>query len=258
MNRKVILILISLWIIVIYISLIDFIIYSISTPYDLFGYDLGGTLEGGIYKAITSFLTNGTIIGISTILIFLNDYLTKEKLKIDPINRSALWIRVSILIILTFICLPWIFALNGIYISDIPGLNLIFIARQPGIGIYISEKERIYPSVHLGDHHGFGGYIFLIFVILLSFIVYKMKNKTIKYISIIGIGVLGAYGVIGIMEDFIREQILKRGIYLLIYDGIKFLHEYNIYFSISFGIIFFLINYYLLFRIKINKKSKMK
>jgi membrane protease YdiL (CAAX protease family) len=150
---------------VVYIVLIDFIIYSTTSPYHLYDYELGGTLEGGITKSLTALLTYGLIIGTATIFIFLDEYLGKGKEIKPKSKKSTVWFRLIMLGILTFISLPWIFALNGIYISDIPGFNLLFLAREPGIGPYISEKEKIFPAVHLGEHHGLSGFMLILFSI---------------------------------------------------------------------------------------------
>lgn len=247
MNKTTKVILICLWILVVYIVIINFIIYSTTSPYHLYDYELGGTLEGGITKSLTALLTYGLIIGTATIFIFLAEYLGKGKevkTKSNKSKKPTFWFRLIMLGIFTFISLPWIFALNGLYISDIPGLNLVFLAREPGIGPYISEKEKIYPAVHLGEHHGLSGFMLILFSILLSFIVYKMRDKRIKFLSIFGLGIMSFYGVISVLEDYIREQVLKRGIYFILYDSTKFLYEFNILFSLIFGAIFFFLNYF--------------
>ncbi|MHA1230014.1 MAG: hypothetical protein ACTSRP_06835 [Candidatus Helarchaeota archaeon] len=248
MKKSTILIFLILWIIAFYIAIIDFIVYSTASPFDLFGYELGGTFEGGISKFFSSLITFGSIILIAMILFIIENYITRNKKglnnNIQNKGHKLFWniIRLFTLLLFTFISLPWIFALNGIYISDIPLLNMIFIAKKPGIGPYISEIEKYYPSVHLGEHHGFDGFIFITYAILLSFLVYKMNNHGVKLISIYGLGCILSYGTIAVLEDFIREQILKRGIYPLIYTSIKFMYEYILLFTIGLGCLYLLLN----------------
>ena len=118
--------------------------------------------------------------------------------------------RAIIFIIITFFSLPWVFAIVGVYISDIPGLNLIFLGAQPYDG---------HPSVHLGRHHGTDAYFFAVFAIVLSVSLdseYYLKQKISRSVVAGTIAFLSMYAVISGLEDGLNEQLLKRGIDVII------------------------------------------
>lgn len=224
------------WFYSIYFAIWAFIIYSTSNPYNVDGYGLAGTLIGGIAKSLTFFLINGLIILVTTILILIENHKNQEEFKRSW--QETDYIRVIFLLCLIFFSLPWILAVQGIFISDIPGLNLIFIGRQIGI-LGTNPLDYIYPAVHLGLHHGFDGFFYISFSIIFSILAFKMKDPIIRNFSIFGVGFLASYGLIAFLEDIIHEQIIKRGIISPIYPFLNFLYEFGIYLGLFFCSIIF-------------------
>lgn len=100
-------------------------------------------------------------------------------------------------IVVTFVSLPWIFAMFGIYISDyIP----IFAGRQLYHG---------FPMVHLGVHHGLDGYLI---VVLLPLVFKTVRRFKLKHLKIFTFGMVAGFiwGVYLLLEDGINEQLFKR------------------------------------------------
>ncbi len=224
-----------------YFAIWAFIVYSTSNPYNAYGYGLAGTFIGGITKALTFFFVNGLIILVSSILIILDNRQRQDE--IDRALQKTDYIRIILLIVAFFFALPWLFAIHGIFISDIPILNLIFLGRQPGI-LGTNFFDYIYPSVHLGLHHGTDGYLHISYAILLSILIFKMKNPIIRNVSIFGMGFLASYGLIAYLEDIFHEQILKRGFLPPIWHLIKLFYDYGIFFGLIFGLIILIFGVY--------------
>lgn len=110
--------------------------------------------------------------------------------------------RIVVAAALAFISLPWIFAEVGVYTGDIPGLASIF------------RSEEIYeghPSVHLGEHHGFQGLLFVVTALLLSRELPRMRSTWLRTGLAAYLSLMIAYGVGNIANDGWLEQIVKRG-----------------------------------------------
>ncbi|MFX0136674.1 MAG: hypothetical protein ACFFDN_23755 [Candidatus Hodarchaeota archaeon] len=225
----------------IYFAIWAFIVYFTSNPYKAYGYGLAGTFIGGLIKALTFFLVNGLIILASTILIILDN--RQNQYEMDQFWQKSNYIRVIILGLAFFFALPWLFAIHGVFISDIPVLNLIFLGSQPGI-LGTNPFDYIYPSVHLGLHHGTDGYLHISYATLFSILVFKMKQPLIRNISIFGMGFLASYGLIAYLEDFFHEQIIKRGLLPPIWHFIKLMYDFSIYFGLLFGVFILIAGFY--------------
>ena len=110
------------------------------------------------------------------------------------------WIE---LILLTFLALPWIFAHIGVYVSRIPILNLIFVAEQPGPSSYG-------VTVHLGNHHGFSGYLMIITSQMMLYQWLTTKTKKSQKLSFgVLLSLIQGYGLYLFVEDFINEQLYR-------------------------------------------------
>lgn len=221
------------WFFTIYWTIWTFFIYQVITPYDAYNYTLAGTLQGGISKAFSFFLTQGVIMLVATLLVLFDNRRERE-------DNYHSWTRVDVMRfvlfgLLVFISIPWLLAVQGIYVSDIPILNLLFLGRQHGI-LGMSPMDYIRPAVHLGTHHGFTGFIFLSYAILFSIMVFEMKRPVTRGIGTLGVGFLTFYGASALLEDFILEQIIKRGYLSPFYYPIKFLYDNVILFSLIFAI----------------------
>ncbi len=222
-NRVDLKVLTLFWSLSIFTIVADFFVYWIFPSYDLYDPEMGGTLMGGVYKAV---ITAAKLIPISLIvtLLILRDRkvarLNLKDAKVESaksipsstekkLRRSGRTsIRLAIFIAATIICLPWIFAIVGVYISDIPGLNLIYLGRQP------YARENNYPSVHLGEHHGWDGYLFTVMALLSSILLdnrYNLRNQLGRSIIAGGCAFFALYAFFAIPEDFLNEQLIKRG-----------------------------------------------
>jgi len=229
LSKKVdIWIVVFFWSITIFNIIANFIVYSTASSYDLYG-----ATVNGVEKAI---ITASVLIPLSLIvsIVFLGDRLIARKNFrvqseissefIEPLFnfKKHNIIRIILLISVIFYSLPWITALVGVYVDYIPGLNLIFLGSQPYNGL---------PAVHLGEHHGFGGFLYVTMAIVLSFSLdsnYYIKNNLARSLNAGSIAIFGIYGFIGIMEDGMNEQLLKRGIDLPIYHFFSDLYRWNL------------------------------
>jgi hypothetical protein len=103
-------------------------------------------------------------------------------------------LRIAVAVVLGLFALPWLFAEVGFYI---PGP--IFLAH---------EQYEGHASVHLGEHHGFEGYLLVLTALLLSRQLPNMRHSTAlaAYLSL-----MIPYGIGNMLNDGWNEQIVKRG-----------------------------------------------
>jgi len=185
-----------LWISLIFISIINFFTYSINTEFDL------NHSGSPIYVSILFFYQTGAIILFLTLLVFLDSKLNKtkkpKKHKKIIFNKKRDFIFFFFII---FISLPWFFAISGIYISDIPILGELFLAKQTFNGL---------PIAHLGLHHGFIG-LFLIFISYFALkIIVEIKERRIGDIINLVFIFFFLCGLYMVIDDFTNEQFFKR------------------------------------------------
>jgi hypothetical protein len=103
-------------------------------------------------------------------------------------------LRVAVAVVLGIFALPWLFAEVGFYI--------------PG-GVFLAEQEyQGHAAVHLGEHHGFEGYVLVLTALLLSRQLPNMRrpNALAVYLSL-----MIPYGIGNMLNDGWNEQIVKRG-----------------------------------------------
>ena len=212
------------WAIAFFDGIACFIVYSVASPYDLYLPD-----QSALEKGIRGFLYVGTIALIATV-VMLGDRIIARKHVRDQQFASEFTpplfhfkkrniVRVIGIAVILFFALPWVFALVGIYISDIPGLGLIFLSRDVYHGL---------PAVHLGSHHGTWAYQFGILAIIFTVALdspYYIKNKLSRTLIVGTIIFLAGYAIVNGLEDGLNEQILKRGIDLLLYNVIKAIYS---------------------------------
>jgi hypothetical protein len=103
-------------------------------------------------------------------------------------------LRIAVAVVLGLFALPWLFAEVGFYI---PGP--IFLAH---------EQYQGHASVHVGEHHGFEGYLLVLTALLLSRQLPNMRHPTAlaAYLSL-----MIPYGIGNMLNDGWNEQIVKRG-----------------------------------------------
>jgi hypothetical protein len=110
--------------------------------------------------------------------------------------------RVVLLLVLTLLALPWVFAELGFYIGDVPGLDSIFRSKQLFEG---------HPSVHLGEHHGLQGLLLVVTALLLSRELPRMGATRLRTGLAAYLSLMIAYGLGNIANDAWLEQVVKRG-----------------------------------------------
>ena len=215
------------WVMTIFYTIANYYIYATASSYDLYQKDTTASTE-----ALLGFLYLGSVAMLISIILLGDRLLASKQAKSQELpsdftppsfdfKRRNL-IRIILIGIITFLSLPWILALIGIYISDVPGLNLIFLGAQPYHGL---------PSVHLGRHHGTNAYIFAVYAIVFSMTLdseYYLKNIYTRSIMAGGIIYLSLYAFIAGVEDGMNEQLVKRGIDTVIYPYIQYAYGFTL------------------------------
>ncbi len=124
---------------------------------------------------------------------------------------------------LCFLSSPWILALVGVYVSDVPLLSSIFLGRQPfPVGSSLA-------SVHLGQHHGWDGFALITMAFLIGRLLShprKLANVKARSVAAGGSVYLATFGAIAWAEDFLNEQVLKRGIATPLYDLAREIYDF--------------------------------
>ena len=111
-------------------------------------------------------------------------------------------LRIAVVVVLALLSLPWIFAEQGVYVGDIPGLRSIFLSKKVVDGL---------AAVHLGEHHGFIGFQVLVSALLLSRELPRMRATIRRTALAVWLSGLIAYGLGNIANDAWGEQVVKRG-----------------------------------------------
>src|SRR3989344_3602655 len=181
------------------------------------GYAFNGLNKGlllAFQKITEAIFRLGSISVAITIIYLLDRRLASEKLKSTKVrartfatsrkNTYRMSLRAKILLsVVVFVSIPWILAVPGIFVSDIPVLNIFFIGSQDYGGK---------PSVHLGTHHGFEGFFTVTAMILVFTTAKYLYDKRLKIIAGLGASFLLVLGLYNLIEDFFVEQIYKRGL----------------------------------------------
>ncbi len=120
-------------------------------------------------------------------------------------------LRVLVFLGVTFASLPWILASVGVFVSDVPVLSGIFLGRQDFQG---------HPAVHLGAHHGWDGWLFVTLALAGSALLdgrSRVSGRLTRALVVAGCVLMFCYGVVAGAEDFVNEQLLKRGVEVALY-----------------------------------------
>lgn len=152
-----------------------------------------------LFTVIEEFVTNGKwlaftlkhfLIPVLPILfIFIDRKFSRLKWEKFSINK----ISILALVILTFLSLPWLFAIVHLDISKIPVFNSMFL----------------FPN-HVGIHHGYEGWFAFIAIILLFPIIKEFRNKVLKKVASVLLLILLVITVRNLVDDFIVEQLEPR------------------------------------------------
>jgi len=171
-------------------------------------------IETALVKVTNDILVLGTIVSVVSIIYLLDRHLAIEKLRKMKVKVNTFTtfgkeihtinIYAKAILIITFIIgLPWILATTGIFVSDIPLIGNLFMGKQDYKG---------YPSVHLGSHHGYTGFVIFSLMILVFTTAKYLYDKRLKIIAGIGASFLFVWGFYNMFQDFFTEQIVKRGL----------------------------------------------
>jgi len=211
----------------------NLVVYSVAGPEHFYASEfMVGTIWGGLYKALNTSIIAFLILGILIVLAYIDwKNVTEFTLEEQDYSEKTKIILIGSIIIFCFFSLPWILCKVGIYISDVPLLNLIFLGQQSYEG---------HPSVHLGDHHGFGGWYFvtIVWVLVYTRLIDKIQKPQVKKFIIFGLSFLYYYGMIQVLEDGFNEQLAKRGMVIGIYLYLAFNFLYQIYILIPSAALF--------------------
>jgi hypothetical protein len=123
-----------------------------------------------------------------------------------PFGRADLH-RALAAVALLLVGLPWVFAELGFYVSDLPVLGRLFLAKEvvPSTG-----GEPSLHAVHLGRHHGMDGVLLAISALLLS----RVPRRASAWQAVaLGsyLALMLVYGLANTLQDFWTEQLVKRG-----------------------------------------------
>jgi hypothetical protein len=104
--------------------------------------------------------------------------------------------------------LPWVFAELGFYVSDVPALGRIFLAKEivPSTG-----GEPSLHAVHLGRHHGMDGVLLAISALVLSRVPRQLASAWLAVALSSYLALMLVYGLANALQDFWTEQLVKRG-----------------------------------------------
>jgi len=153
---------------------------------------------------------------------------SKRKIDMNQVkkNRTILSIediiRISIIAVLIIVALPWFGALLGI------------------------TKIFLYQPVHIGEHHGYYGFLLVFFALLETKIIKYYQEGFGREIILFGFTCLAVWGVGWILNDFLYEQF---AIPFPFYT--PFLSRFNLFFFIIQVLIIIVISlaiYYILWR----------
>jgi hypothetical protein len=116
-------------------------------------------------------------------------------------------VRLLVAAALLVVALPWVFAEIGIFIGDIWPLGHIYRSEQ----IWTSPHGETLHSVHLGHHHGMGGYLLVVTALLLSRELPRMRQTWLQTSLAVYLSLMIPYGIGNIANDAWYEQFVKRG-----------------------------------------------
>jgi hypothetical protein len=121
---------------------------------------------------------------------------------------SADWLRTLAALVLLLVALPWIFAELGFYVSDVPVLGSIFMAKEtvPSPG-----GEPSLRAVHLGSHHGMDGTVLAISALVLFRVRRQLASRAGRVALTAYLSLMLVYGLANALQDFWTEQLVKRG-----------------------------------------------
>lgn len=226
-SRTAIAVVAAFWALAAFNVAANFFTYTFA-PADLLWYADGGTAAAGLKMAGDVAVYLVPISLFVTALVALDHRLSRRRVgsllaraeaaaaggrPAGPGAGAVAWrvLRVLLFLGATFASLPWILASVGVSVSDVPGLADLFLGRQ---------DYRGHPAVHLGAHHGWDGWLFVTLALAGSLLLDGRRNlrgRLSRALVAAGCVLMLAYGVVAGAEDFVNEQLLKRGIEVAVY-----------------------------------------
>lgn len=113
-------------------------------------------------------------------------------------------LRCAIAVILIVAGLPWVLADLGVYVSDLPLLDNLFMSKE------IPARETL-RAVHLGHHHGMDGLVLALMGLLLGPRLVTVSHDQIRQSLSWYLPLMVTYGVANMLNDLWLEQLVKRG-----------------------------------------------
>lgn len=120
-----------------------------------------------------------------------------------PLRRADA-VRLGIIVALVILGLPWILAELGVRIANVPLLDRWF--RPEGT---VGGHHPV--GVHLGDHHGLDGVLFVATTLILSRGLTRIGVRWLRRTLSIYLGLMLVYGAANALQDFWGEQIVAPG-----------------------------------------------
>lgn len=113
-------------------------------------------------------------------------------------------VRAGVMVVLAVLGLPWILAEFGVWIAHVPLLSR-WIQPAGNMG----GHRPI--GVHLGDHHGLDGVLFVTSALVLSRILPSIGTVWLRRALTVWLGLMLVYGAGNVLNDFWGEQVFTPG-----------------------------------------------
>ena len=126
-----------------------------------------------------------------------------------PFGRADL-LRALAAVALLLVGLPWVFAELGFYVSDVPVLGRLFLAKEVEV-VSSTGGEPSLHAVHLGRHHGMDGVLLAISALVLSRVPRQLASAWQAVALSSYLALMLVYGLANALQDFWTEQLVKRG-----------------------------------------------
>jgi hypothetical protein len=127
-------------------------------------------------------------------------------------RRARVWRwwppALAALLVLLVLAIPWIAADLGFFLDGVPVLGSVFLtgelASQPGV-------PGLHAAVHHGHHHGLDGVLLTIAAVVLTGFLPGLASPRLRLAVGVCLGLMVAYGLANVLNDFWLEQVVKRG-----------------------------------------------
>lgn len=147
--------------------------------------------------------------GVPAIGLVLAAIVTLIVWRLTGAGEAAPWHRLDgarlvVIVALAVLGLPWIMAELGIWIANVPLFDRWFQAAGA-----VGGHRPI--GVHLGDHHGLDGVLFVTSALILSRVLTRIETGWLRRALAVFLGLMLVYGAANTLNDFWGEQIVAPG-----------------------------------------------